>query len=270
MEWELVKPWVNRVGIMLEFLSFWFAAPEILGEERLRALELRLKRGIRVLQSALMILLAVGGIGTGLEWAGELLGVWMAPVERTSILGWARMWMGLMLGMIFWLNYSFHCASIGSKAEAGKWTNRRLLTALPVLWLLLWISVLVASVIVLIWAAWKAEAWIWVGSALLAALVLALEVVLGVRQPSEALAWAAIGAIATALQIVLMWEMTRTWRGVSLLAVPMGIVWLTVYKKAAPPLLRRLADDKRIRHRSLAVGAVLFVVGFLLQLVATF
>ena len=36
------------------------------------------------------------------------------------------------------------------------------------------------------------------------------------------------------------------------------------------PLLRVLADDERIRQRSLAVGAVLFVVGFLLQLIATF
>ena len=24
--------WLNRIGIILEFLSFWFAAPEILGE----------------------------------------------------------------------------------------------------------------------------------------------------------------------------------------------------------------------------------------------
>lgn len=44
MEWELVKPWVNRLGIVLEFLSFWFAAPEILGEERLRALERRVEQ----------------------------------------------------------------------------------------------------------------------------------------------------------------------------------------------------------------------------------
>jgi hypothetical protein len=35
-------------------------------------------------------------------------------------------------------------------------------------------------------------------------------------------------------------------------------------------LLRPLADDQRIRQRSLAVGAVLFVVGFLLQFIATF
>ena len=36
MQWELVKPWVNRVGILLEFLSFWLAAPEILGEEPMK------------------------------------------------------------------------------------------------------------------------------------------------------------------------------------------------------------------------------------------
>jgi len=35
-------------------------------------------------------------------------------------------------------------------------------------------------------------------------------------------------------------------------------------------VVRACADDKRIRQRSLAVGAVLFVVGFLLQLIATF
>jgi len=35
MEWELLKPWVSRVRIVLEFLAFWFGAPEILGEQRL-------------------------------------------------------------------------------------------------------------------------------------------------------------------------------------------------------------------------------------------
>ena len=43
-----------------------------------------------------------------------------------------------------------------------------------------------------------------------------------------------------------------------------------LHEKIFPPLLRTLADDERIRQRSLAVGAVLFVVGFLLQLIATF
>ena len=31
--------WLNRVGMILEFISFWFAAPEILGETRLLKIE---------------------------------------------------------------------------------------------------------------------------------------------------------------------------------------------------------------------------------------
>ena len=35
--------WLNRIGLVLEFVSVWLAAPEILGERRLRALHLRLE-----------------------------------------------------------------------------------------------------------------------------------------------------------------------------------------------------------------------------------
>jgi len=31
--------WLNRIGLLLDLLSFWFVAPEILGEERLRKIE---------------------------------------------------------------------------------------------------------------------------------------------------------------------------------------------------------------------------------------
>jgi hypothetical protein len=31
--------WVTRAGLVFDFLAFWFAAPEILGEDKLRALE---------------------------------------------------------------------------------------------------------------------------------------------------------------------------------------------------------------------------------------
>jgi hypothetical protein len=51
MDWDLAKV-LNLVGIVLEFLSFWFAAPEILGVDRLRALEQELKKGIRLLPVA--------------------------------------------------------------------------------------------------------------------------------------------------------------------------------------------------------------------------
>ena len=148
MEWELVKPWVNRVGIVLEFLSFWLAAPEILGEERLKALERRLEKEIKQLPDLLAVLVAA------------LAGMLAAVV--------------LML------------------VVAGEVT--------PV--------AAVAGVVLMVVAA---------------------------------VATAAAAVVANKLQ-----------------------------EKIAAPALRVLADDKRIRQRSLAVGGVLFVVGFLLQLIATF
>jgi hypothetical protein len=36
--------WLTRIGILFELLSFWFAAPELLGEKRLRAIEMRLEK----------------------------------------------------------------------------------------------------------------------------------------------------------------------------------------------------------------------------------
>jgi hypothetical protein len=72
--------WVNRVGIVLEFLSFWFAAPEILGEGRLRALERRVEKQVRqlpIMTGALMMVALIGlGAGRGIggdsiEWVGD-------------------------------------------------------------------------------------------------------------------------------------------------------------------------------------------------------
>jgi hypothetical protein len=151
MEWELVKPWVNRVGILLEFLSFWLAAPEILGEERLRALERRIEQATGVLLWALLL------VATGVLLIGAL---------------------GLAAGMVI------------MRFRTELWD--RLLVYRRAVGMTVW--------------------------------------------------WGALGAsLGLALEIVV----TRT-------------------------VLRMMADDARIRQRSLAVGAVLFVVGFLLQLIATF
>jgi hypothetical protein len=40
-----VSPWINRIGLVFDFLAFWLAAPEILGEERLRKAETLIERG---------------------------------------------------------------------------------------------------------------------------------------------------------------------------------------------------------------------------------
>jgi hypothetical protein len=49
--------WLARTGLVLEFLAFWFAAPELLGEQRLRLLEGKLETFLeRNLRSSLSLL----------------------------------------------------------------------------------------------------------------------------------------------------------------------------------------------------------------------
>jgi hypothetical protein len=47
-----LSDWLNRFGLLLGFLSFWFAAPEFIGEERLRSWEQSLARGLFKLPKA--------------------------------------------------------------------------------------------------------------------------------------------------------------------------------------------------------------------------
>jgi hypothetical protein len=42
----ILKEWTERIAMVLEFLSFWFAAPELLGKAILKEWENRLKSGI--------------------------------------------------------------------------------------------------------------------------------------------------------------------------------------------------------------------------------
>ena len=142
MNWELVRKLLNLLGIVLEFLSFWFAAPEILGEERLRAMERGLEKGIKLLP---------------------------------AVVG-AR-WTVLAVGM-----------------------------------------------------------------------VVTVMVQVAMEEPRNLLGLTALTAVAV--------------------GTGMAVVTITLKEKVVEPVLRVLADDERIRQRSLAVGAVLFMVAFLFQFTA--
>jgi hypothetical protein len=50
---------LNRVGLALGFVSFWLAAPELIGEERLKAWEGRLATGLLKLPTMLNIAIAI-------------------------------------------------------------------------------------------------------------------------------------------------------------------------------------------------------------------
>lgn len=41
-----LSDWLNRIGLLLGFFSFWLAAPEFIGEERLRGWEKRFAAGL--------------------------------------------------------------------------------------------------------------------------------------------------------------------------------------------------------------------------------
>lgn len=99
-----------------------------------------------------------------------------------------------------------------------------------------------------------------VGSSLLFVLLVVVFVLwlLGVESAGAALEFRSVAVIfGVVLGLNLAWNVANK-------------VGKTLEDRVVAPLLRILADDKRIRQRSLAVGAVLFVVCVLLQLIATF
>jgi len=213
MDWELVKPWVNRVGIMLEFLSFWFAAPEILGEERLRELERRAESVIRALPVMMGVAVFMIALGLGpvvwLKW-----GVLMSAVSPL-VLKWKDVFLAslCLISMVPWVLLAVSIVS-----------NRDVELPMMFCWLVATIAYI--GLIGMFWNPGSARPWMLV------------------------------------LIIILMMEL-----GVALVG---GRLTSILRRKAVAPLLRVLAEDKHIRRRSLAVGAVLFVVGFSLQLIATF
>lgn len=59
--------WINAAGMLLQFLAFWFAAPELLGEKRLKSFEKGLKNLISYLPMILILLvIAVYGLTFGI------------------------------------------------------------------------------------------------------------------------------------------------------------------------------------------------------------
>jgi len=192
--------WVNRVGIVLEFLSFWLAAPEILGEERLRALERVLERGIRALPLTVLMVLRLTGL---------------ALVVMAFVVAMGGGWKAVVLVMVGWI--------------------------------------LVTVVLSMLMRGWRLK-----------------PVEVGVVVSSFVIVLAVVAAMLLNWEETLLWWKVLIVLGLLIMVVAGTGFMLKSLDKTVAPLLQVLADDKRIRQRSLAVGAVLFVVGFLLQLVATF
>ena len=224
MEWELVKLWVNRVGIVLEFLSFWFAAPEILGEKRLRALERRVEREVRGLPSMV-------GISMLAATVAVFVVVWVLEQGPSSSRG------DIVFGVLMF------ALIVGLLPRV--W--RDLVEAFDFLMKLSSLERRRVTVIVLA--------------------VLPVAGVVSVALLRLGLQWERMGEMPRWLDMLIWLSFCVLLGAAFTLGTQLALI---LQDKVVQPLLRVLADDKRIRQRSLAVGAVLFVVGFLLQLAATF
>jgi O-antigen/teichoic acid export membrane protein len=67
----VTRDWLNRAGLTLGFFAFWFAAPEVLGEARLRALEHALEGMLRI------SIKVVAGVGLLVFFGSLPLAIWI-------------------------------------------------------------------------------------------------------------------------------------------------------------------------------------------------
>ena len=137
--------WIDRVGLLFNFLAFCFAAPELMGEQRLKT--------------------------------------WRRPLER---------WLMVIAVLVWFLFLSFLWIGFSDLIPD------EMVETMPTIWLISTTTVL---------------------------------------------------SVVSALPLI----------------IPGGVL-----SRVVRPMVQQLADDAHARQRSLAVGAILFVLGFVLQLVATF
>ena len=209
MNWELTSRLLNLLGIVLQFLSFWLVAPEILGEDRLKALERRLEKGTRLAPSVAMVavLLSVSMVAV------------LAPVMPVP-------------------------PPVPVAAEA-------ITPHLVAMAALLLVTVVLATAVLV--PVGKVPPVVAVAGVVLVAAVAAVALL--VRVAAVPLMAALAGVALTLLAAVAA--------GVAVVAVANQLL-----QKVVAPVLRVLADDERLRQRSLAVGAVLFIIAFLYQFAA--
>jgi hypothetical protein len=80
--------WVNRIGLIVGFFSFWFAAPELIGEQRLKSWETAIAPSVQSLRWTLLAALAVTPL--------LLFGIWTYTCIRERHLVEPPFWYALL------------------------------------------------------------------------------------------------------------------------------------------------------------------------------
>lgn len=66
--------WLNALGLLLQFLSFWFAAPELLGTSALKRFEIGLRKFLAFIP-LLIVMLVIAGYGLSFTVIGFIKGM---------------------------------------------------------------------------------------------------------------------------------------------------------------------------------------------------
>ncbi|MCB0733624.1 MAG: hypothetical protein H6608_02895 [Flavobacteriales bacterium] len=107
--------WINLVGLVLQFLAFWFAAPELLGTDALR----RFEKGMTRMISALPTLLIAGGaaiFGIAMAIYGTMTGLKAAREGASTNPMYTMIWiLGISVVVIVYL--------IGFSKRTQRWAS---------------------------------------------------------------------------------------------------------------------------------------------------
>jgi hypothetical protein len=257
--------WVNRLGLLFDFLAFWLVAPEVFGERRLRELKRTLERVLSWLSQATLwaLVLMVMAVAS-LVGASTLLR--RGPYHDLQLPAWTG-W-GYLSGLAMSGLLTLCAAKVGPRQQPEHTLSEVLIPSV--------MAGALAALGLLGLSAFRAQLWSVGVLALSGVLIVDLLMVVTHRELPTTLVWSAIwasimgwGAVLAALGWSTLVPVQRTPFLVLVLAmsaVPAtGIVGFVI-----EPMLRILQDDGHIRRRFLALGAAFFVLGFVLQLAATF
>lgn len=122
--------WLNATGLLLQFLSFWFAAPEILGDGFLKRMQVGLKSFVTKL-SVLVVIVVVLGYGLTFSVMGILKGMNATETPVTNyemVQYYIAFGLATLLYLIFIFNYKKIRAFIDSRL-AGPLIEKLILNA---------------------------------------------------------------------------------------------------------------------------------------------
>lgn len=103
----IIMKWLNALGLLLQFLSFWFAAPELLGDSFLKRMQGGLKAFVTKF-SVVIIMIVVLGYGLTFSFLGIMKGMRASemPIPQHDLIQYyTNFGFATVAYLVFILNY---------------------------------------------------------------------------------------------------------------------------------------------------------------------